>query len=182
MPHMTARQAAVQALLKVDGEGGYSNLVLNEQLKKAQLSPEDTAFASRLFYGTLERKLTLDHIIGAYSKKPVHKLTPAVAEILRMSLYQLAFLDSVPDSAAVNEGVKLTRTMKAASASGFVNAVLRAFLRDGKELPPIKGGQLLQGSASVLRKLPGHQAHRGSHALPGQLHMVPVIDISALGF
>ena len=70
-------------LLKVDGEGGYSNLVLNEQLKKAQLSPEDTAFASRLFYGTLERKLTLDHIIGAYSKKPVHKLTPAVAEILR---------------------------------------------------------------------------------------------------
>ena len=78
MPHMTARQAAVQALLKVDGEGGYSNLVLNEQLKKAQLSPEDTAFASRLFYGTLERKLTLDHIIGAYSKKPVHKLTPAV--------------------------------------------------------------------------------------------------------
>ena len=144
MPHMTARQAAVQALLKVDGEGGYSNLVLNEQLKKAQLSPEDTAFASRLFYGTLERKLTLDHIIGAYSKKPVHKLTPAVAEILRMSLYQLAFLDSVPDSAAVNEGVKLTRTMKAASASGFVNAVLRAFLRDGKELPPIKGGQLRQ--------------------------------------
>ena len=142
MPHMTARQAAVQALLKVDGEGGYSNLVLNEQLKKAQLSPEDTAFASRLFYGTLERKLTLDHIIGVYSKKPVHKLTPAVAEILRMSLYQLAFLDSVPDSAAVNEGVKLTRTMKAASASGFVNAVLRAFLRDGKELPPIKGGQL----------------------------------------
>lgn len=144
MPHMTARQAAVQALLKVDGEGGYSNLVLNEQLKKAQLSPEDTAFASRLFYGTLERKLTLDHIIGVYSKKPVHKLTPAVAEILRMSLYQLAFLDSVPDSAAVNEGVKLTRTMKAASASGFVNAVLRAFLRDGKELPPIKGGQLRQ--------------------------------------
>ena len=61
-----------------------------------------------------------------------------------MSLYQLAFLDSVPDSAAVNEGVKLTRTMKAASASGFVNAVLRAFLRDGKELPPIKGGQLRQ--------------------------------------
>ena len=109
MPHMTARQAAVQALLKVDGEGGYSNLVLNEQLKKAQLSPEDTAFASRLFYGTLERKLTLDHIIGVYSKKPVHKLTPAVAEILRMSLYQLAFLDSVPDSAAVNEGVKLTQ-------------------------------------------------------------------------
>ena len=149
MPHMTARQAAVQALLKVDGEGGYSNLVLNEQLKKAQLSPEDTAFASRLFYGTLERKLTLDHIIGAYSKKPVHKLTPAVAEILRMSLYQLAFLDSVPDSAAVNEGVKLTRTMKAASASGFVNAVLRAFLRDGKELPSIKGGQLRQWEAAI---------------------------------
>ena len=75
MPHMTARQAAVQALLKVDGEGGYSNLVLNEQLKKAQLSPEDTAFASRLFYGTLERKLTLDHIITSSAPIPKSRCT-----------------------------------------------------------------------------------------------------------
>ena len=86
MPEMTARQAAVQALMRVNHEGGYSNLVLNETLKKAQLSQSDAAFASKLFYGALERRLTLDHIIGSYSKKPVAKLTPAVADILRMSL------------------------------------------------------------------------------------------------
>jgi len=128
MPEMTARQAAVQALMRVNHEGGYSNLVLNETLKKAQLSQTDAAFASKLFYGALERRLTLDHIISSYSKKPVAKLTPAVADILRMSLYQLLYLDSVPDSAAVNEAVKLTRQMKASSASGFVNAVLRSFI------------------------------------------------------
>ena len=60
MPEMTARQAAVQALMRVNHEGGYSNLVLNETLKKAQLSQSDAAFASKLFYGALERRLTLD--------------------------------------------------------------------------------------------------------------------------
>lgn len=142
MPEMTARQAAVQALMRVNHEGGYSNLVLNETLKKAQLSQSDAAFASKLFYGALERRLMLDHIISSYSKKPVAKLTPAVADILRMSLYQLLYLDSVPDSAAVNEAVKLTRQMKAASASGFVNAVLRSFIRDEKKIPTVRGNRL----------------------------------------
>ena len=142
MPEMTARQAAVQALMRVNHEGGYSNLVLNETLKKAQLSQSDAAFASKLFYGALERRLTLDHIISSYSKKPVAKLTPAVADILRMSLYQLLYLDSVPDSAAVNEAVKLTRQMKASSASGFVNAVLRSFIRDEKKIPTVRGNRL----------------------------------------
>ena len=142
MPEMTARQAAVQALMRVNHEGGYSNLVLNETLKKAQLSQSDAAFASKLFYGALERRLTLDHIISSYSKKPMAKLTPAVADILRMSLYQLLYLDSVPDSAAVNEAVKLTRQMKAASASGFVNAVLRSFIRDEKKIPTVRGNRL----------------------------------------
>ena len=144
MPKQTARQAAAAALIQINYEGGYSNLVLNEMLRKNEFSQEDRAFASRLVYGTLERKLTLDRIIANYSKKPVQKLTPAVAEILRMSLYQLLYLDSVPDSAAVDEAVKLTRKMKASSASGFVNAVLRNFLRDGKQIPQDKGDKGLQ--------------------------------------
>lgn len=138
MPAVTARQAAVSALVKVNTQGAYSNLVLNETLKKSGLSPADSSFAGRLFYGTLERRLTLDHVINHYSKKPVSKLTPAVAEILRTAVYQLLYLDSVPDSAAVNEAVGLTKKMKAASASGFVNAVLRNFLRDEKKIPQIK--------------------------------------------
>lgn len=142
MPAVTARQAAVSALVKVNTQGAYSNLVLNETLKKSGLSPADSSFAGRLFYGTLERRLTLDHVINHYSKKPVSKLTPAVAEILRTAVYQLLYLDSVPDSAAVNEAVGLTKKMKAASASGFVNAVLRNFLRDEKKIPQIKGNRL----------------------------------------
>ncbi len=133
-----ARQTAVEALLRINEEGGYSNVVLHNFVTRNALSPQDTALCSALVYGALERRLTLDHIIGAYSKTPVRKLTPAVREILRISLYQLLYLENIPDSAAVNEAVKLTRLMKAASASGFVNGVLRSFLRDGKKLPPVK--------------------------------------------
>lgn len=139
-----ARQTAVEALLQINEDGGYSNVVFHNLVTRNELSPQDTALCSVLVYGALERRLTLDHIIGAYSKTPVRKLTPAVREILRISLYQLLYLEHIPDSAAVNEAVKLTRLMKAASASGFVNGVLRSFLRDGKKMPPVKKGGLAQ--------------------------------------
>lgn len=140
----TAREVAVQALLQVNGKGGYSNLVLDSLLRTAALPPEERSFASILLYGTLERQLTLDGVIRHYSSKPLSALTPAVREILRVSLYQLLYLDSVPDSAAVNQGVALTRTLRVASAAGFVNALLRSFVRDGKRLPPFKGSHLQQ--------------------------------------
>lgn len=137
----TARQLAVQSLLAVNTQGGYSNLVLTANLNKAQLSKQDNAFASVLFYGVLERKLTLDHAICHYTKKPMKKLTPAVAEILRTAFYQLLYMENIPPSAVVNESVALTRVNRCASASGFVNGVLRSFLRDGAQLPPVKGGE-----------------------------------------
>ena len=139
-----ARQTAVEVLLQVNEEGGYSNAVFHNMVKRNQLSPQDTALTGALVYGVLERKLTLDHIIGAYSKKPVAKLTPEVREILRISLYQLLYLEHIPDSAAVHEGVKLTRTLRVASASGFVNGVLRSFLRDNKAIPKAKSKGLAQ--------------------------------------
>lgn len=139
-----ARQTAVEALLQINEEGGYSNVVFHNLVTRNGLSPQDTALCSVLVYGALERRLTLDHVIGAYSKTPVRKLTPAVREILRISLYQLLYLEHIPDSAAVNEAVKLTRLMKAASASGFVNGVLRSFLRDGKQIPKVKQAGLAQ--------------------------------------
>ena len=134
MPAVTARQAAVSALVKVNTQGAYSNLVLNETLKKSGLSPADSSFASRLFYGTLERRLTLDHVINHYSKKPVSKLPPAVAEILRTAVYQLLYLDSVPDSAVCNEAVKLARKRGFSGLSGFVNGVLRSVARGWREV------------------------------------------------
>lgn len=85
----------------------------------------------RIFWGVIERRLTLDYLMDCYSRVPVKKLQPAVREILRSGLYQLLFMERIPASAAVNESVKLTRSMKVGQASGFVNAVLRAVSRQG---------------------------------------------------
>lgn len=126
-----ARLTALQALLRVDVEQGYSNLVLAQALKKANLEPRDAAFSSTLFYGVLERRMTLDSVIAQYSKIPIRKISPDVLEILRMGIYQLCYLDKIPQSAAVNEAVKLTRSCKKEKAAGFVNGILRSFLRDG---------------------------------------------------
>ncbi len=130
----TARQLCLLALNRMEKDGGYSNIVLNALLEKSSLSREDRAFASRLFYGVLEKKLLLDFNIAPLSKRPVAKLDTDILNILRMGMYQLLFLESVPDSAAVNESVKLCTFAKKKSASGFVNALLRAKIRQNKEV------------------------------------------------
>ena len=123
------------ALQKVLEQGAYSNLVLDQICRKAQLQGQDAAFAGALFYGALERVLTLDAILQPFSRQPVERLSPAVRSILRVTLYQLYYMDRVPDHAAVDEGVNLTRAMKVPKASGYVNGVLRAILRQKKPLP-----------------------------------------------
>ena len=130
----TARQLCLLALNRMESDGGYSNIVLNALLEKSELSREDRAFASRLFYGVLEKKLLLDYNISPLSKRPVSKLDTDILNILRMGMYQLLFLESVPDSAAVNESVKLCSFTKKKSATGFVNALLRAKIRQNKEI------------------------------------------------
>lgn len=127
----TARHIAVEALLRVDRDGGYSNLVLDGGLKTGGLDERDRAFCSALFYGVLERRLTLDAVIAHYARQPMKRIAPAVLELLRAALYQLLYMDGVPSSAAVNESVELSKTMGCGHASGFLNGVLRAFLRDG---------------------------------------------------
>lgn len=129
-----ARLTALRGLSEVFGQGGYSNLVLESLMRKNELSGQERAFCTALFYGVVERRITLDWVLGRYSRQPVEKLSPAVRDILRMAVYQLLYMPSVPESAAVNEAVKETRSMKVASAAGYVNGVLRAFLRDGKRI------------------------------------------------
>ncbi len=128
----SARFVVLNALLRMEKDQSYSNLVLDMYLKKSELSLQDKNFASRLFYGVIERKLTLDYIVSSYSKQPVLHLDLAVRIILWMGLYQLLYMN-IPESAAVNESVKLAAAIKP-SAKGFINAVLRQFLRDGKEI------------------------------------------------
>lgn len=126
-----ARITAVKGLIEVFDREGYSNLVLESLMKKESLPDRDRAFCTALFYGTVERRITLDWVIGRYSRQPVHKLSPAVREILRLAIYQLLYMPSVPQAAAVDEAVRMTRSLKVTSASGYVNGVLRAFLREG---------------------------------------------------
>ncbi|MEG2087065.1 MAG: 16S rRNA (cytosine(967)-C(5))-methyltransferase RsmB [Angelakisella sp.] len=130
----TAREAAAQALLAVSQDGGYSNLVLDNILEKEDLSPADRSFCAALFYTAMQRMLTLDHAIAAYSSQPLKKLSPEVLTALRCGFCQLLFLN-VPESAAVNETVKLVKSLGEERAAGFVNAVLRSFLRAGCAVP-----------------------------------------------
>lgn len=131
----TARKFVLKILLKMSGNSAYSNILLDEALKKSTLSPQDKKFAAALFYGVLERQLTLDIIIKKYCNKPLSKLSDEVRQILRMGIYQLCYMDSVPESAAVNESVILAKKNRNPAASGFVNAVLRSFIRDDLQLP-----------------------------------------------
>ncbi|MBO4898218.1 MAG: 16S rRNA (cytosine(967)-C(5))-methyltransferase RsmB [Clostridia bacterium] len=131
----SARGVAFSVLLNVFENASYSNIALDKALRESDLSALDKAFATNIVYGVLTNLSYLDYQIKSYSKIPLKKLSEKVKTILRISLYQMIFMDKVPGSAAVNEGVKLTKK-QAFKSSGFVNAVLRAFIREGKKLPP----------------------------------------------
>ena len=117
------RAAAVSALVRQE-QDGFSNLVLDAELKRQKLEGRDKAFASAVFYTVLEHRGTLDYILEQFLPKGLAKLDAPVREILRSALAQARYMQ-VPVSAAVNEAVKLTRVFKKSSASGLVNAVLR---------------------------------------------------------
>lgn len=122
---MTARGAVVKALLTIQEEGGYSNIVLDSLLENAALEAADRALASRLLYGVTERRLTLDYLLNKTASTPVMKMQPAVREILRVAVYQLVYMDKTPAFAAINEAVEQTRRFGCGRLSGFVNGVLR---------------------------------------------------------
>ncbi len=127
---INTRKEVVKLLNKTFSENSYSNLLLDSVLSSKEVAADDGRFITALYYGVLERKITLDHIISGYSSKKLSKLDDTVLNILRTGIFQLKYMDSVPDNAAVNESVKLAKSFRLASASGFVNAVLRNFIRD----------------------------------------------------
>lgn len=123
------RKTAVRLLCRLEETSAYSNILLDEYLRRSKLDERDKSFCTALFYGTLERRYTLDMIIRAYSDKPSQKQSAEVRNILRTALYQIIYMDSVPDHAAVDEAVKLAAKERNPAAKGFVNALLRAYLR-----------------------------------------------------
>ncbi len=130
-----ARKTALRSLLKVRESASYSNITLNKVLNEDNLQGADRALATAVFYGVLDRTITLDYVLSKHIKTPIKKVSPFALEILRVALYQIMYMDSIPNSAAVNEAVKLIKASKYNYLSGFVNGVLRNILRSEIKLP-----------------------------------------------
>ena len=120
------REIILEALLLIEKTEEYAEKITKEILDKyAYLEKRERAFINKIIIGTVERKLTIDYIINEFSSVKVNKQKPVIRCILRMAVYQIMYLDSVPDSAAINEAVKLSKLKKFVNLSGFVNGVLR---------------------------------------------------------
>lgn len=127
---MTARELALNTLYKIEVGEGYSNITLDKELNNSDLSKLDKALASEIVYGVLTWKITLDEIIKRYSSIRLKKISPWIINILRMGIYQIEFLDKIPESAAVNESVKLAKKYGHEASSKFTNAILRKITKD----------------------------------------------------
>lgn len=121
----SARQIAYEILLKIEVDKAFSNLAIDSAVKMYNPDSTDCAFISRLVYGVIERKITLDYVVSRHLKNPEKKMKPEIVTVFRMGTYQILFMDKVHSGAAVNESVKLIKANKCEFASGLVNAVLR---------------------------------------------------------
>ncbi|PYI54348.1 16S rRNA (cytosine(967)-C(5))-methyltransferase RsmB [Paenibacillus flagellatus] len=130
----TARELALDVLTRVETEGAYSNLLLNQALQRSRPDKPDAALATELVYGTIQRRNTIDYFLDRFVAKGVAKLEPWVRNLLRLSFYQLHNLDRIPEHAAVNEAVNIAKRKGHAGISGMVNGVLRNVIRRKSEL------------------------------------------------
>ena len=129
------RELVLGVLLEVTRDGEYSHISLRNVLTKYQyLDKRDRAFITRVVEGTLEHMIEIDYIINQFSKVKVNKMKPVIRCILRSAVYQLKYMDSIPNSAACNEAVKLATKKGFANLKGFVNGVLRSIERNLEQI------------------------------------------------
>lgn len=125
------RRICLDTLLEFENTGEKAGDLIRRTLDRLEdASKSERAFFTRVTSGTIEQMIMLDTVIECYSTITVRKMKPAIRNILRMSLYQILEMKSVPDSAAVDEAVKLTKAKGYAQLSGFVNGVLRSIIRE----------------------------------------------------
>lgn len=130
-----SREIALDILIEILERSGYSHIILRQALNKYQyLDKPERAFISRITEGTVEYLLQIDYVIDSFSNTKVKKMKPVIRTILRMSVYQLLYMDRVPDSAVCNEAVKLAVKRKFTGLKGFVNGVLRNISRNKESL------------------------------------------------
>lgn len=152
---MNIRELVLDMLLELERGNAYSHILMRNVLDKYDyLTVQEKGFIKRVTEGTLERRIELDYILDSYSKIPVKKMKPFIRNLLRMSVYQLLFMDGVPDSAVCNEAVKLAGKRKFQSLKGFVNGVLRSVARQKEAIAyPDRNKELLK-YLSVVYSMP----------------------------
>ena len=126
-----ARAVAARVLVRVETEGAFADLALDAELNRAAAEPRDAALATELVYGTLRWQRYLDWILAPHSHRPLDRLDFRVRALLRMTAYQLVYLERIPTFAAVDDAVSLARQRSRPGVAEFVNAVLRSFSRRG---------------------------------------------------
>ena len=140
---MNAREAAYKSLVRIEKEGRYSALELDAVIASEGVDDKDRALYTTLLYGVTERKITLDYIISIFCDRPLKRLDLSTLIILRIGVYQIFYLDRVPERAAVNECVKLASRYSSRS-KGFINALLRrvSLGKDSVVFPSEKDGRI----------------------------------------
>ncbi len=124
------REIALDILMEINEREQYIHVLLNDALRKYQyLEKNERAFITRLVKGTMERRMTLDYVINQVSSVRVNKMKPLIRNLMRMSVYQMMYMEQVPVSAVCNEAVKLAKKRHFTNLSGFVNGVLRNISR-----------------------------------------------------
>lgn len=144
MNNSNVREASLDALLKIHKNQTYSNLLLNDVINQKKLSKVDVPLYTQIVYGTLQQQRYIDFILESFSRKALDKLEPWVLVLLRLSIYQLKFLDRVPDHAVLNEAVTIAKRRGHKGISGMVNGILRSYLRNGEPELKEAGGPLVQ--------------------------------------
>ncbi len=151
---INSRELILEILLQITRDGEYSHIALKNALDQYQyLDKKERAFITRVVNGTLERMIELDYIINQFSKVKVNKMKPVIRTILRSAVYQLKYMDSVPDSAVCNESVKLAVKKGFMNLKGFVNGVLRNISRNLADVDYPDAGDLIH-SLSVRYSVP----------------------------
>lgn len=142
---MDAREAALLTLNTCQRQGGWSDGALKKQLAAGGLEGREAALATQLCFGVVQNEMLLDFYISKFSNIPLRRMESKVVQALRLGLYQMLFLSKIPQSAAVNCSVELTRThCKNPRAPGMVNAILRSLQRNLNQLPTIPQNDLAE--------------------------------------
>lgn len=155
MAALSEREAALFALMDITDGGGYNNIVLKRSFEREKhLDKRQKAFVTEIVNGTLRNIIRIDYIIGKFSKTPVKKIKVTILNILRISIYQILFMDKVPPSAAVNEGVNLARQKGYQGLSGYVNGLLRTIVREKDTINYPDFGTKPKENLSILYSYP----------------------------